>query len=48
MAYIVCTQDFLRDQKTDASKRCAKNEKLEIVLAAGTGEGTMAIAQFGQ
>lgn len=47
MAYIVSTQDSLRSQKTDASKRCAKKRKLEITLVAGVGERTTATAQFG-
>lgn len=47
MAYIVSTQDSLRNQKTDASKRCAKKGRLEITVVAGVGERTTATAQFG-
>lgn len=47
MTYIVSTQHSLRNQTTDASKRCAKKEKLEITVEAGVGERTTATAQFG-
>lgn len=37
---------FLKNWKTDAGKRCAKNEELEIALVAGMGEGIVAIGRF--
>lgn len=37
---------FLKNWKTDASERCAKNEELEIALVAGIGEGTVVIGQL--
>lgn len=43
--HCVCS-GFLKNWKTNASKRCAKNEEFEIALVAGIGEGTVAIGQF--
>lgn len=45
--YLHCVYSgFLKNWKTNASKRCAKTEEFGIALVAGIGEGAVAIGQF--